>query len=190
MDSIQLKGSGGLSDEELVKLIQSGKDEYFSVLFKRHIGLIKYIVGNNSSGDETEDALSEGFLSFFKAVKLYAPEKGASFKTFFTITVQSDIWDFNKKKKSKRRIPGDMLTSIEEAQPLDHNSPESLLLRKESVRDFFDTAKSKLSDFEYAVFCDRCFGRSYAEIAARTGRSEKAVSAALARTKNKLSNKG
>ena len=186
MDNVRFERSDGFSDEELVARIQAGDYECFGILFKRHVGLIRYIVGKYCPESEAEDALSEGFLSFFKAVKLYSPDKGASFKTFFSMTVKSDIFDIYKKRSAKSRIPGDALSPIEEAQVVEADNPESLFIRKESVKSFFDKAKSVLSDFEYTVFCDRCFGKSYSEIAAGTGKSEKAVGAALARARKKM----
>ena len=187
MDTVQFEKPDKLSDEQLVARVQAGEYEYFGVLLKRHIGLIKYIAFNNCPGIENEDAQSEGFLSFFKAVKLYSPDKGASFKTFFSMTVKSDMLDLNKKKNAKRQIPEDILSSVDVDNVEDADSPESLFIRKESIKSFFDNAKSKLSSFEYTVFCDKYFGKSYAEIAAETGKSKKAIGAALVRARKKIS---
>lgn len=178
--------SNDLSDEQLVDLIKAGDYERFGVLLGRYAGYIKSFAKKYEAACEKEDLISEGFLEFFKAVRSYSADKGAKFATFAKLCVKDAIIRQYNKTTAQKQIPGSMLSSIEGVDIAGDESPESLLIKKENVKSFFDNAKSKLSDFEYTVFCSHIFGKSYKEIAEDTGKSVKAIDGALTRARNKL----
>lgn len=186
MSESEHKNYNILSDEQLAELIKSGEYECFSILLGRYAGYIKTIAAKFEPSSEREDLISEGFLELFKAAVSYSADKGTKFKTFATLCVKDAILRHLHKATAKKRIPDSMLSSIEDIDIIDSDSPESLIIKRENIKSFFDTAKSKLSAFEYTVFCSYIFGNSYKEIATATGKSIRAVDGALTRARNKL----
>ena len=147
MSKTTAKNDAAYSDEQLTDRIKSGEYESFAVLLGRYAGYIKNMA--QKYGDcEKEDLISEGFLELFKAAMAYSRDKGAKFKTFAAICVKDAMLRHYNKAAAAKRIPGSMISSIDGLDVVDTNSPESLLIKKESIKTFFDTAKSELSDFE------------------------------------------
>ena len=92
-----------ISDEKLLRQIQSGNDDAMECLLERYRDMVRkearrfFLAG----GDE-EDLIQEGMIGLFKAVTSYQEEKNTSFSTFAYLCVQRQIYTtitaFNRKK--------------------------------------------------------------------------------------------
>ncbi|MBR3935065.1 MAG: RNA polymerase subunit sigma-70, partial [Oscillospiraceae bacterium] len=76
--------------------------------------------------------------------------------------------------------------SIEEANLVSENDPETDWIEKEELSDLKKQILSVLSDFEADVLRLYLRGFSYKTIAEKLGKTEKSVGNALSRVKNKL----
>ena len=83
-------------------------------------------------------------------------------------------------------IPQELITSIEDVEITDSNSPESILIEKENYKALTETIKLELSDMEFNVLELFLEGKSYSDIAKSLSITEKAVDNALARIRKKL----
>ncbi|MCQ2478199.1 MAG: sigma-70 family RNA polymerase sigma factor [Clostridia bacterium] len=175
-----------LSDIEIVSHIKSGEYEYFKVLMNRYMPLVTAISKKFSVLDsDLDDLIQEGRLAVFSAVKSYDADK-SSFKTFATLCITRAISDFVKSDNIKRRVPKNMITDISQTELPTDESPEKILLDKESYTALTENIKSCLSNLEYCVLCSFILGKSYSQIASYLGISEKSVENALKRIRAKL----
>lgn len=173
------------SDEQLALLVKSGDYKAFGFLLDRYMPYIVKSASKYKSVIETEDLASEGVLSFYLAIKSFQPEK-SSFKSFAYTCVERGILAQYRLTKALKRVPADLISSIEDMEVPDEENPESMLIRKENFKALFSVVKSELSDFEYLVFREFICGKSYKEISEVTGKSQKSVDNALRRAREKL----
>lgn len=175
------------SDNELVQLINRGEYNYLQFLINRYM---PYVISAASrykaSGFDTEDFIQEGILAIFSAVKTF-DDKKASFKTFVVLCINRAMSSaLLRVSGAAKHVPDGLISPIDDIELADHNSPESILIEKESYNDLEHTIKSELSDFEYQVLCEFLSGKSYAEIAASLNVSAKSVDNALSRIRSKI----
>lgn len=73
-----------LTNEEIVSLIQAGKDETANteLLYTQNRGLIASIALKYDGQAEFDDLMQEGFFGLLTAVKMWNPEGGANFATY------------------------------------------------------------------------------------------------------------
>ena len=174
------------SDEQLAALIKSGDYAPFGELLNRYMPHIVSSASKYKSVIEAEDLESEGILALFMASKSYQPEK-SSFRTFAYLCIERGILAQFRYIKALKRIPSEMIQSIDGLGLAGGKNPENMFIEKEKARIFFDSVKNELSEFEYAVLREFISGKSYKEIAEYTGTTAKAVDNALRRVREKLS---
>ncbi len=71
-----------MSNEELVALIQNGRDDLKGQLCEQNRGLVYHIARKLSGMEELEDLLQDGYIGLLEAAERYEPDKGAKFSTF------------------------------------------------------------------------------------------------------------
>ena len=137
-------------------------------------------------GLEQEDALQEGIIGLFAAVKTYDPNRGVKFETYAASCIQNAVTAAQRAAGRKKNGP------LNNSLPLDeeHSSPgpEEITIRKEQMEATLEAISTRLSPFEREVL--DCFldGSSYQQIAEQLGRTPKAVENALFRLRRKLRN--
>ena len=175
-----------MSDEQLVASVQSGDYTLFSVLVDRYMPCIVKASSKYKQAIETEDSVSEGLWALFSAVKAYEPDK-SSFKAFAQLCINRAILSEYRYFKALKRIPRELISSIEDVDVSGSVNPESLIIEKESFNSLLELSRSELSELEFRVFREFIRGKCYKEIADETGKSEKSVDNALRRAREKLS---
>lgn len=190
-----------MTDNEILQLIKAKDDEAMEFLIKKHSPIVKkeirtmYIIGA-----ETEDLYQEGMIGLFKAIRDYAPDKGAVFSTFATICVRNQVKSAVTAANRQKHIPLNQYISIYANSDEDGSdneelfmddgvktNPEKKILAKENESELLATIKEKLSKLEIKVLNFYLDGLSYAEIGKMLGKSEKSVNNALQRIRGKLS---
>ena len=83
-------------------------------------------------------------------------------------------------------VPEELITSIEEFDLADSNTPEKIFFDKEDFKALTDNIKLELSPMEYKVLELYLAGYRYAVIADKLGLNEKSVNNALCRIRKKL----
>lgn len=177
-----------LTDEELITLINKGQYELLQVIISRYNSVILSNVRKLCSESYRDDAMAEANFALYTAVKNYEPDKG-SFKVFANLCIKRAVISVLKNSKRKKAIPEDMLSSIEEVEIVDANSPETIFFEKQDYRDLANNIRLELSALEFKVLQYYLEGNSYGEIGKVLEISEKSVNNALTRIRKKLKTK-
>ena len=177
-----------ISDEKLLRQIQSGNDDAMECLLERYRDMVRkearsfFLAG----GDE-EDLIQEGMIGLFKAVTSYQEEKNTSFSTFAYLCVQRQIYTTITAFNRKKHIPLNTAISLfeqknqEEELSLDEiletpeETPEEMMLRKEELNDYY-----KMHHY--------LNGETYTTIAKKLGKSDKSIDNAIQRIRRKIRN--
>ena len=187
------------SEEELIRLVQSGDNEAGSELSLRYRPLIKkctrpyFLVG----GDE-EDLIQEGMMGLISSMQTYSDDRTCSFRSYAELCIRRRILSAIKAANRLKHTPLNSGLSLDELYLEDDStgamiaderlSPEQLIIREEELNDLRTLCASLLSCFEKTVLDFYLEGLSYEEIAAGVEKPVKSVDAALQRIKKKLAN--
>lgn len=174
------------SDEEIVSLINNGGDySLFGVIIERYYPVILMYVSQFAPADYKEDAIQEATFALFSAIKSYSADK-SSFRTFAGVCIKRSVIASLKAHKRKRTIPSEMVTSLDDVELTDSNSPERIFFARNDYEALTNTIKLELSELEYKVLQFYLSGYPYSAIAKSLSISEKSVSNALLRIRKKL----
>ncbi len=135
-------------------------------------------------GLEFDDALQEGIIGLFGAIKTYRPTGGASFETYAAVCMRNAITAACRAAGRKKNAPLNQSLPLEEAAPAP--GPEELAIRREQLEAAASDIRTRLSPFERKVLAAHLAGGSYRQIARQLGCTPKAVENALGRLRRKL----
>ncbi len=173
---------------ELLWHIRGGSSGAFVKLSEKYAPLLEKEVSRYSSslGSADLEDLSQGALvSLYRAALSYRGDQGVTFGLYAKICVVNGIAD-TLRYIGKKPIDISMEALSEEEQPLADVNPQSMMIDKEQFAALDRKIHFALSELEYRIFELYLEGYSYAEIAERTGKSQKSVDNALRRVKDKL----
>ena len=188
-----------LNDDKLVSLAKNGNEFATEELMKRYGDSVKKIARSFFLvGGDIEDIAQEGLIGLYKAIKNFNPEREASFKTFAGLCIKHQIQNLIKQAGSLKNkllreaialdpVLADEAEGIFVAFPVDNHSPETALIAKEDITEFYKKIQTSLSETEKKVLSLYLKGYSYDEISKELNSSKKNVDNALTRVKNKLS---
>ena len=186
MSTFLVDETSNLSDDYLISGINSGRYEYLGPLINRYMSYIVKIAGKyKGCGLDTEDLIQEGTLALFSAVKSFKEDK-SSFSNFAFICINRSIVTQLRAHNAAHRVPGNLISPLDEVELFDENSPENIFIEKESYLLLANAIKNDLSKLEYNVFYEFLAGCSYVEIADKLHISVKSVDNALKRIRTKL----
>lgn len=174
-----------MSDQELITHINSGEYELLAVLLNRYYPLIVHYVNKFCPEALREDGVQEANLALYSAAKGFDRNK-ASFRTFAALCIKRSVLNLVESRLRKKDIPEGLVSSIEELEIVDSNSPEKIFFEREDYKALADSIKLELSGMEYKVLQLYLAGERYATIAEKLSVSEKAVDNALLRIRRKL----
>ena len=187
-----------ISDEELVKLSQSGDTEAEEALIRRYHDSIKgkahvyFIVGADS-----EDVIQEGMIGLYKAIRSFKENEGSSFKTYANICIDRQIISAIRTAERLKHQPlnesislstpvGEDEGTLEESIVGSDNEPESESVYND-LSEILDGNKGKLfSKLEYAVLTELMKGKNYQQIGETLDKDYKSIDNAIQRIKKKI----
>ena len=197
-----MKTNGDYSDEELIRMLRSGKVEITDFIMEKYKNLVRkkaramYLIGGDN-----DDLIQEGMIGLFKAIRDYREEREASFFHFADLCISRQIYSAVEMSRRKKHLPlntyvslyedtseggEDGLTLVEALQSISDKNPEELLIDQEAAVSLEKRIDRSLSDFEKEVLDRYLAGNNYAQIAAALEKTPKSVDNALQRVKNKL----
>ena len=198
MDGLDYSVSETLSDEELVTASHSGERVADEVLCTRYKDLVRRIAHPYFLiGADRDDILQEGMIGLYKAIRDF--DSSGAFRPFAAMCVRRQIITAIKASNRNKHKPLNSSVSLQspmfdgesgsliDVVPLTADDPEDAFITKESIRAITAGIDEVLSPMEKQTLSLYLEGLSYSEIAARIGRSPKAVDNALQRVKHKLS---
>ena len=179
-----------LSDEELAVRAANGDDASMALL----IAIVTPIAKAKASGFANarisgEDLAQEGMLGFLDAVKTFDISKGVSFKAYAEACINNRIIsavrvNFNNKNVA---LSNAVSYETEAAERSDITTdPAEIITERDETEYLAGLLDKGLSDFEKQVVDLRLQDKSYSQIAAMLGCSEKAVDNALQRIRKKM----
>ncbi len=177
-----------LSDDALVSLINNGDINPLSIIIDRYFPTILMYINQMCPSELKEDAIQEATLALYGAVRSYDSEK-AAFSTFAGLCIKRAVVSFLKSQTRKRNIPAELLSSLDEIEIADGNSPEKIFFDRDNYKALKDSIKLELSPLEYKVLDLYIAGYRYSVIADKLGLSIKSVNNAMLRIRNKLKSK-
>ena len=178
------------SDEALVKLYLSGDETAFNELYSRYKNLVKFYCRNLFLlGAESEDLIQEGMMGLIKAVNGYDESAGA-FKNYASVCIKTSVLNAVKKFAAKKNGPLNNSADISVLDTLGFfcHTPEEDIVDKERSYELKLKIYAVLTKSEILILSLYLSGLTYAEIAEKTGKTEKAVDSALFRARKKIMN--
>jgi len=185
-----------LSDSELHSLYLAGDAEAGNTLVLRYRRLVKTCTRPFFlAGGDSEDLLQEGMIGLLSAIREFDPDGGSSFHSFAELCIRRRVISAARSASRQKHAPLNDGVSLEQLesgesqhllQQLTARSPEDAILDKAWADAFLAACSRFLSDFENRILMDYLNGLSYAEMAERTGRSEKSIDNAIQRIRKKL----
>ncbi len=190
-----------LSDEELVKLAQSGSGDAMLILLDRYkTNVLIKSRGYFIAGGDQDDLMQEGMIGLVKAVRDYRDDRSASFSVFADLCIKRNMITAIRKANGLKHKPLNNYVSLnspvddsgEEGERVlldmlidDSMSLEDKVMDRESVRNIEKYYEKELSPLEKEVLRLFLKGKSYQDIASSLGRTSKAVDNALQRIRRK-----
>lgn len=184
-----------MTDEQLALLAQQGNSNAELELFNKYRSLInKCSRGYFLIGGDIEDLVQEGMIGLYKAIKNYSADKAATFSTFASICIRRQIQSAvrNASAKKNKALSSAVPIMDEDSDDTgvyliaDGESPDSILIHRQTSQAIFEELKKLLSPLEYDVLKYYLSGLSYQQIASKTKQTKKSIDNALSRIKKKL----
>ncbi|MBR5505625.1 MAG: RNA polymerase sporulation sigma factor SigH [Clostridia bacterium] len=190
-----------MTDDELIIISKEGNGYAIEVLLERYRNFVRarsrtyFLIGADK-----EDIIQEGMIGLYKAIRDYKPEAQASFKSFAELCITRQIITAIKTATRQKHIPLNsyislskpvyddesdrvLLDTVFERKRLD---PEEIMIDKERFYSIEEKLSKILSKLEWSVLLKYLEGKSYVDIAAQIGKTEKSIDNALQRIKKKI----
>lgn len=190
-----------MTDEEIVLLAQNGSNEACEYMLRKY----KPFVSMKSSsyflaGGDRNDLIQEGLIGLLKAIRVYNPEKDASFKSFADLCVTRQLISAVKASLRQKHAPLNYYVSLDkpyneenqEASLMDiiasdeTSNPEAIIIGRENLEMVEVKMEELLSAFECKVLSLYLTGKSYSAIASILNKDPKSIDNALQRIKKKF----
>lgn len=168
-----------------VAAARAGNEAELAALIAREMPLINRLARRaRGPGLDFDDAVQEGLIGLFYAVKNYDSDNAASFSTYAAVCIQNSIFSAQKAAGRKKHQPLNQSVPLAEEQSTP--GPEEQTIRKEQLHIALEKARTRLSPLEREVLRLYLKDFTYEEIARILGRTPKTVDNALARLRRKL----
>ena len=176
-----------MTDEELVLLARNGDKAAEEQILNKYFSLAKAIAARFFLyGGESEDLVQEGMVGLCSAINTFAENK-SNFSTYAYTCVHNAVVDAVKKSSGARQAAlNNFVPIVEIGGKISEHSPEDELIFQENRREFLQKISKDLSSLEFKVTVMYVDGMGIWEIASALEKSQKSVSNALARAKQKL----
>ncbi len=187
-----------LSDETLCAMAAAGDRVSEETLVMRYTRLVRTCARPFFlAGGDSEDLTQEGMVALIKAVREYAPEKAATFRTFAEICIRNRLYSVLRASARDKHKALNQSISLD-TPDFDSNSytsgtsslaqrdPEDFLIDREHTAALLAGVRKQLSEFEAKILEYYLDGLSCREIAGAVGKSPKSVDNAVQRIRRKV----
>lgn len=172
-------------DPDLLLQAKAGDEGAMAAVIARMMPLIrKGAAANIVPGLDFDDAVQEGLIGLFRAIRCYDAARGAAFAAYAAQCVLNAQADARRKAAGKKHAPLNTSVPLPEDSPAP--GPEELSIEEERYAGMLLRIETALSPLERTVLWQNLSGRTVAEAARLLGRSEKTVENALGRARRKL----
>lgn len=176
-----------MSDEELAVLSVSSVDAEAELL-KRYFHLIRFHAGRYAATPtDAEDLIQEGLIVLLRIMKQFSSSQGTKFSSYAQVCIINRMRSIARNQKNIAVPEEDLLKKLEDSGQLsDLDTPESILIQKESYADCCMQIMALLSEKEWSILQCILNGASYAQTAEQLHITVKSVDNAMQRIRRKM----
>ena len=187
-----------LPDETLCSMVASGDRVAEETLVTRYTRLVRTCARPFFlAGGDSEDLIQEGMVALIKAVREFAPDKAATFRTFAEICIRNRLYSILRASVRDKHKALNQSISLD-TPDFDSNSytsgtsslaqrdPEDFLIDREHTAALLAGVRKQLSEFEAKILGYYLDGLSCREIADAVGKPPKSVDNAVQRIRRKV----
>ena len=178
------------SDEQAAAAAKHEEEAAMYLIEKYKPLVLRFSRARFLAGGEHEALVQEGMIGLYKAIRDYDPSRDTSFSSFAGLCIDRQILkaiEAYGRDKMKPLNESVGLTGDEEPFPEQTlgGDPESIVIEREAADEQLRLLRGRLSRLENQVLDLYLEGCDWHEIAARLGKSPKAVDNALQRIRRK-----
>lgn len=174
-----------LNEKSLYARAKAGEEAALAALIARMMPLIrKGAAACRAPGLEFDDAVQEGLIGLFNAVRGYDPAHSAGFSAYAATCILHAQRDARRRALRKKHAPLNFSVPLPDA--LAQSGPEELAIAGEECAAVLQRIRTGLSPLERRALLADLDGQTPAQTARAMDCSEKAVHNALARARRKL----
>ena len=187
-----------LPDETLCSMAACGDRVAEEALVTRYTRLVRTCARPFFlAGGDSEDLIQEGMVALIKAVREFAPDKAATFRTFAEICIRNRLYSVLRASARDKHKALNQSISLD-TPDFDSNSytsgtsslaqrdPEDFLIDREHTAALLAGVRKQLSEFEAKILGYYLDGLSCREIADTVGKPPKSVDNAVQRIRRKV----
>ena len=187
-----------LPDETLCSMAACGDRVAEETLVTRYTRLVRTCARPFFlAGGDSEDLIQEGMVALIKAVREFAPDKAATFRTFAEICIRNRLYSVLRASARDKHKALNQSISLD-TPDFDSNSytsgtsslaqrdPEDFLIDREHTAALLAGVRKQLSEFEAKILGYYLDGLSCREIADTVGKPPKSVDNAVQRIRRKV----
>jgi RNA polymerase sporulation-specific sigma factor len=170
--------------------VKSGKTLCFEAIYRLYLPLIDSMTRNYCQyykvfESETEDVRQEALIALYNAALTYRSETAVTFGSYAKSCIRNKILSY-----IRCFLENDIPVSLEEREndwdEPDFDTPEQLIISKESLCHLNRRIDETLTDFEKSVFALYIGDMSYTDMASTLAKPKKSIDNAIHRIKAKL----
>lgn len=175
-----------ITDDLLVQA-QNGDESAVVALIARMMPAIrKGAAAATAPGLDFEDAVQEGLIGVFQAVRRYDAAAKTPFASFAAACIHNAQQDARRAALRKKHAPLNFSVPLPDAEKLPLPGPEEQTIASEQYAATMERMQTELSPLERRVLLATLNGQTAAQIAQNMQLAPKAVANALARARRKL----
>ena len=187
-----------LPDETLCSMAACGDRVAEETLVTRYTRLVRTCARPFFlAGGDSEDLIQEGMVALIKAVREFAPDKAATFRTFAEICIRNRLYSVLRASARDKHKALNQSISLD-TPDFDSNSytsgtsslaqrdPEDFLIDREHTAALLAGVRKQLSEFEAKILGYYLDGLACREIADTVGKPPKSVDNAVQRIRRKV----
>ena len=175
--------------ETLLENVKNGEPLSFDEIYKLYTPLIESTVLSYSRNrsvtiPEADDIRQEASIALYNAVIAYDPTKNVTFGAYAKVCIRNRITSYIRCFQ-ENELPEVSLgeTDLDETDP---ETPEQIVISKESLCNLNRRIDGTLTDFERSVFALYVGDMSYTDMAKALSKPKKSIDNAIHRIKAKL----
>ena len=176
--------------EILLENVKNGKPLSFESLYQLYLPLIESTAFSfckrfSLAEAEADDLKQEAAIALYNAVLAYEPTKNVTFGTYAKVCIRNRIISYIRCFHESFSVESsdDLETPFEE---ITFDTPEQLIINKESLCSLNRRIDGTLTDFEKSVFDLYVGNMSYSDMAKTLSKPIKSIDNAIHRIKAKL----
>lgn len=170
---------------DLLERAKQGDETAMAALIARMMPAVRRGAAvNEAPGLDYDDAVQEGLIGLFKAIRNYRPEQGNAFVAYAAACIANAQRDARRAALCRKHAPLNFSVPLPEtlAQP----GPEELTIANEELANAMERIRKELSTTERDALLANLMGYTSTQAARLLGRTPKAVESALDRARRKL----